>query len=98
MLLFIDRANVLTDGCGGIIYYVVITGLAPNTVYRVTVRAKNIRAPNFDEKASQHMERFSCHIDFRTLPKGESILISSKGIYFNKITLRTYIHVSRVWS
>ncbi|PNF20897.1 hypothetical protein B7P43_G11184, partial [Cryptotermes secundus] len=52
------------------VYRHTITGLAPNTVYRVTVRAKNIRAPNFDEKASQQMERFSCHVDFRTLPKG----------------------------
>ncbi|XP_069684047.1 RIMS-binding protein 2 isoform X8 [Periplaneta americana] len=52
------------------VYRHTITGLAPNTVYRVTVRAKNIRAPTFDEKASQQMERFSCHIDFRTLPKG----------------------------
>ncbi|XP_049839031.1 RIMS-binding protein 2-like isoform X3 [Schistocerca gregaria] len=52
------------------VYRHTITGLAPNTVYRVTVRAKNIRAPHFDEKNTQQMERLSAHIDFRTLPKG----------------------------
>ncbi|XP_049794503.1 RIMS-binding protein 2-like [Schistocerca nitens] len=52
------------------VYRHTITGLAPNTVYRVTVRAKNIRAPHFDEKNTQQMERLSTHIDFRTLPKG----------------------------
>ncbi|XP_066905379.1 RIMS-binding protein 2 [Halyomorpha halys] len=52
------------------VYRHTITGLAPNTVYRVTVRAKNIRAPHFDEKSNIAMERYSCHIDFRTLPKG----------------------------
>ncbi|KAF6216072.1 hypothetical protein GE061_000410 [Apolygus lucorum] len=52
------------------VYRHTITGLAANTVYRVTVRAKNIRAPNFDEKSSISMERYACHIDFRTLPKG----------------------------
>ncbi|XP_075220462.1 RIMS binding protein [Lycorma delicatula] len=52
------------------VYRHTITGLAPNTVYRVTVRAKNIRAPHFDEKSSIPVERYSCHIDFRTLPKG----------------------------
>jgi hypothetical protein len=49
--------------------------LAPNTVYRVTVRAKNIRAPHFDEKTNIPMERYSCHIDFRTLPKGDPFYI-----------------------
>ncbi|XP_073998892.1 RIMS-binding protein 2-like isoform X2 [Rhodnius prolixus] len=52
------------------VYRHTITGLAPNTVYRVTVRAKNIRAPHFDEKSNIPVERYSCHIDFRTLPKG----------------------------
>lgn len=49
--------------------FVLFTGLAPNTVYRVTVKAKNIRAPHFDEKIIRP-ERYSCHIDFCTLPKG----------------------------
>ncbi|GLH03419.1 RIMS-binding protein 2, partial [Gryllus bimaculatus] len=55
------------------VYRHTITGLAPNTVYRVTVRAKNIRqqTQSFDEKTSTlQMERCSAHIDFRTLPKG----------------------------
>ncbi|XP_046682775.1 RIMS-binding protein 2 isoform X2 [Homalodisca vitripennis] len=52
------------------VYRHTITGLAANTIYRVTVRAKNIRAPHFDEKANISIERYSCHIDFRTLPKG----------------------------
>ncbi|BES90149.1 Variant SH3 domain [Nesidiocoris tenuis] len=52
------------------VYRHTITGLAANTVYRVTVRAKNIRAPNFDEKSNINMEKYACHIDFRTLPKG----------------------------
>ncbi|XP_063218696.1 uncharacterized protein LOC134528958 [Bacillus rossius redtenbacheri] len=52
------------------VYRHTITGLAPNTVYRVTVKAKNIRAPHFDEKSLFPEERLSSHIDFRTLPKG----------------------------
>uniref|UniRef100_A0A8D9EKR2 RIMS-binding protein 2 n=1 Tax=Cacopsylla melanoneura TaxID=428564 RepID=A0A8D9EKR2_9HEMI len=52
------------------VYRHTITGLAPNTEYRVTVRAKNIRAPNYDDKAIVPIERFSAHVDFRTLPKG----------------------------
>ncbi|EEB13454.1 hypothetical protein Phum_PHUM240780 [Pediculus humanus corporis] len=53
------------------VYRHTITGLAPNTIYRVTVRAKNIRAPHFDEKSQKQLERFSCHMDFRTLSKGQ---------------------------
>ncbi|KAL1454406.1 hypothetical protein WDU94_010668 [Cyamophila willieti] len=52
------------------VYRHTITGLAPNTEYRVTVRAKNIRAPNYDDKAIVPIEKFSAHVDFRTLPKG----------------------------
>ncbi|KAI5722358.1 hypothetical protein M8J76_007336 [Diaphorina citri] len=52
------------------VYRHTITGLAPNTEYRVTVRAKNIRAPNYDDKAVVPIEKFSAHVDFRTLPKG----------------------------
>jgi hypothetical protein len=69
-VITVEKADMMITGVIVMIYCVVIIGLAPNTVYRVTVRAKNIRAPNFDEKASQQMERFSCHVDFRTLPKG----------------------------
>ncbi|XP_071447128.1 uncharacterized protein [Hetaerina americana] len=64
----VNNVEVRTVKAG--VYRHTITGLAPNTTYRVTVRAKNIRAPYFDEKSSQHVERLSSHIDFRTLPKG----------------------------
>eukprot|EP00095_Tigriopus_kingsejongensis_P007068 maker-scaffold1121_size61474-snap-gene-0.20 protein:Tk07068 transcript:maker-scaffold1121_size61474-snap-gene-0.20-mRNA-1 annotation:"peripheral-type benzodiazepine receptor-associated protein 1-like isoform x1" len=48
-----------------------ITGLSPNTVYKVTVRAKNIKAsPYVDEKSlSKLLEKLSAHTDFRTLNK-----------------------------
>ncbi|XP_065214822.1 RIMS-binding protein 2-like isoform X3 [Planococcus citri] len=50
------------------VYRHTITGLVPNTIYRVTVRAKNIRAPQFDDKTAS--DKYASHIDFRTLPKG----------------------------
>jgi len=45
----------------------------------VTVRAKAIRAPYFDENktANQRDERLACHIDFRTLPKGSLVLATA---------------------
>jgi RIMS-binding protein 2 len=48
-----------------------ITGLTPNTVYRVTVRAKNIKASPFvDEKSLVRLlEKLSAHTEFRTLNK-----------------------------
>ncbi|XP_042864732.1 uncharacterized protein LOC122248652 isoform X5 [Penaeus japonicus] len=52
------------------VYRHTITGLSPNTTYRATVRAKNLRAPQFDEKATRNQERLSTTIEFRTLPKG----------------------------
>ncbi|KAL0267033.1 UNVERIFIED_CONTAM: hypothetical protein PYX00_009410 [Menopon gallinae] len=55
------------------VYRHTITGLAPNTIYRVTVRAKNIRAPHFDEKSQKQLERLSCHMEFRTLSKGKGL-------------------------
>ena len=48
-------------------------GLSPNTTYRVTIRAKNLRAPQFDGKTSRGQERLSTTIEFRTLPKGECL-------------------------
>lgn len=47
-------------------------GLSPNTVYRVTVKAKNIRSPHFnlDETTPQYAEKYCTHVEFRTLPKG----------------------------
>ncbi|CAG7722268.1 unnamed protein product [Allacma fusca] len=52
------------------VYRHTITGLTPNTTYRVTVRSKNIKAPHFDEKNCKQMEKLSSHTEFRTLPKG----------------------------
>ncbi|CAL8082490.1 unnamed protein product [Orchesella dallaii] len=52
------------------VYRHTITGLTPNTTYRVTVRSKNIKAPHFDEKSSKQMEKLSSHTEFKTLPKG----------------------------
>ena len=59
-----------------VITYVIIMssfpGLTPNTTYRVSVCAKNIRAPQFiDQKAAAHtIDKLSASIEFRTLPKG----------------------------
>ncbi|XP_050441109.1 uncharacterized protein LOC126846058 isoform X4 [Adelges cooleyi] len=53
------------------VYKHTITGLVPNTLYRVTVSAKTLRAPSFDQKrTTASMEKFSTHINFKTLPKG----------------------------
>ncbi|KAI9559005.1 hypothetical protein GHT06_015794 [Daphnia sinensis] len=50
-----------------------ISGLSPNTIYRVTVKAKNIRSPHFntmDETTAKYAEKYCTHVEFRTLPKG----------------------------
>ena len=49
-------------------------GLTPNTYYKVTVRAKNIKAsPYVDEKSLKKLlEKLSAHTEFRTLNKGEN--------------------------
>ncbi|CAB4058320.1 RIMBP2 [Lepeophtheirus salmonis] len=54
------------------VYKHTITGLTPNTTYRVTVRAKNIKAsPYVDEKSLVRLlEKLSAHTEFRTLAKG----------------------------
>ena len=48
------------------------SGLSPNTIYRVTVKAKNIRSPHFnlDETTQKYAEKYCTHVEFRTLPKG----------------------------
>jgi hypothetical protein len=96
VLLLVYTVDVPSAGYIGMTYCGNITGLAPNTVYRVTVRAKNIRAPNFDEKASQQMERLSCHIDFRTLPKGEAAIISCNIFVLVGLLLQKQSHVGMV--
>ena len=46
--------------------------MTPNTYYKVTIRAKNIKAsPYVDEKnLTTLLDRLSAHTDFRTLDKG----------------------------
>ena len=48
------------------------SGLTPNTFYKVTIRAKNIKASPFvDEKSlRRHLDKLSAHTEFRTLDKG----------------------------
>ena len=50
----------------------VFAGLTPNTTYRVSIRAKNIKAsPYVDEKSLiRLLEKLSAHTEFRTLKKG----------------------------
>ena len=58
------------------VYKHTITGLTPNTTYKVTVRAKNIKASPFvDEKSlSRLLEKLSAHTEFKTLNKGKTNL------------------------
>ena len=58
------------------VYKHTITGLTPNTTYKVTVRAKNIKASPFvDEKSlARLLEKLSAHTEFRTLNKGKTLL------------------------
>nr|XP_050857277.1 uncharacterized protein LOC127066959 isoform X7 [Vespula vulgaris] len=52
------------------VYRHTITGLAPSTIYRVTVKAKNLRATHFEDQNAQAVNNFACHVHFKTLPKG----------------------------
>eukprot|EP00090_Calanus_glacialis_P024942 TRINITY_DN3873_c0_g1_i1.p1 TRINITY_DN3873_c0_g1~~TRINITY_DN3873_c0_g1_i1.p1 ORF type:complete len:1331 (+),score=212.74 TRINITY_DN3873_c0_g1_i1:800-4792(+) len=49
-----------------------IAGLTPNTLYKVTVRAKNIKAAPYilDRNVSKQIDTLSSHIEIRTLPQG----------------------------
>jgi RIMS-binding protein 2 len=53
-----------------------ITGLTPNTCYKVTVRAKNIKASPFvDEKSLVRLlEKLSAHTEFKTQNKGTNVI------------------------
>ncbi|XP_065571369.1 peripheral-type benzodiazepine receptor-associated protein 1-like isoform X4 [Artemia franciscana] len=55
------------------VYRHTISGLAPNTLYRVTIKTKAIRAPYFDEnqQGTQQnvIEKYSTSVEFRTLSK-----------------------------
>lgn len=52
------------------VYRHTITGLAPSTIYRVTVKAKNLRATHFEDQNSLIMNNQPCHVHFKTLQKG----------------------------
>ncbi|XP_043216673.1 peripheral-type benzodiazepine receptor-associated protein 1-like isoform X3 [Amphibalanus amphitrite] len=52
------------------VYRHTITGISPNTTYRVSVKVKNITAPQFASRTPKQLERLATHIEFRTLPKG----------------------------
>ncbi|XP_048505254.1 uncharacterized protein LOC105684376 isoform X2 [Athalia rosae] len=52
------------------VYRHTITGLAPSTIYRVTVKAKNLRATHFEDQNTQSANALACHVHFKTLPKG----------------------------
>ena len=48
-----------------------IAGLAPNTAYKVTVRAKNIKAAPYMEPGHHlNLSTLSSHLELRTLPQG----------------------------
>lgn len=49
-----------------------IAGLTPNTIYKVTVRAKNIKAAPYtmDRNVTKQLETLSSHVEIRTLPQG----------------------------
>ena len=47
-----------------------LAGLSPNTVYRVTVRAKNIKAAPYVAVTGAAYDQLSSHLEVRTAPKG----------------------------
>lgn len=71
------------------VYRHTITGLAPNTQYRVTVRAKHHRsAQNVANLAEDLPMPAAAHTDFRTLPKGlpdppSDILVEPGELFYN---------------
>ena len=52
-----------------------ITGLAANTLYRVSVRAKPGKLLCSDEKNPKKLEMLTTFVDFRTLPKSKRLFI-----------------------
>lgn len=52
-------------------YKHLITGLAANTLYRVSVRAKPGKLMFSDEKNPKKLEMLTTFVDFRTLPKSK---------------------------
>lgn len=79
------------------VYRHTITGLAPNTQYRVTVRAKHHRvASNVANVAEDLPMPAAAHTDFRTLPKGlpdppsEILVEPGKSLSINYHNLKRY--------
>lgn len=70
------------------VYRHTITGLTPNTQYRVTVRAKHHRASqNVANLAEDLPMPAAAHTDFRTLPKGlpdppSEIMVEPGNVYY----------------
>lgn len=58
------------------VYRHTITGLAPSTIYRVTVKAKNLRATHFEDQNTQAANNLACHVHFKHYPKDYLILRS----------------------
>ncbi|XP_074640850.1 RIMS-binding protein 2-like isoform X2 [Tubulanus polymorphus] len=52
------------------VYKIVLTDLSPNAQYKVTVRAKSLKAPFDEEKNLKKMEFMSSAVEFHTLPGG----------------------------
>lgn len=65
--------EVKTVGPG--VFKHLITGLAANTLYRVSVRAKPGKLMSFDEKNPKKLEMLTTFVDFRTLPKSNFIFL-----------------------
>lgn len=74
------------------VYRHTIIGLAPSTIYRVTVKAKNLRATHFEDQNTQAANNLACHVHFKTLPKGlpdppvDIQVNSCSNIYFRCVT------------
>uniref|UniRef100_T1IQ91 Fibronectin type-III domain-containing protein n=1 Tax=Strigamia maritima TaxID=126957 RepID=T1IQ91_STRMM len=52
------------------VYRHTISGLTPNTTYRVSVRVKNIKIPLVEEQPAKKLEMISSFVDFKTLQVG----------------------------
>lgn len=57
------------------LYKHLITGLAANTLYRVSVRAKPGKLLSTDSKNPKKMDMLTTYVDFKTLPKSKFYLI-----------------------
>lgn len=65
---------------GPSVYKHLITGLASNTLYRVSVRAKPGKLLCSDEKNPKKLEMLTTFVDFRTLQKSNQLLLSKSTL------------------